>query len=50
MRSAFRLRAMLLPYTYSKAREAYDEGILTRSMRVGKFRGWQFSWFSQRID
>lgn len=27
MRSAFWLRATLLPYTYSKAREAYDEGI-----------------------
>lgn len=29
MRSAFWLRAELLPYTYSQAREAYDEGILT---------------------
>ena len=33
MRSAFRLRATLLPYTYSKAREAYDEGNLTRIMK-----------------
>ena len=33
MRSAFRLRATLLPYTYSKAREAYDEGNLTSAMR-----------------
>lgn len=27
MRSAVWLRATLLPYTYTKAREAYDEGI-----------------------
>ena len=34
MWSAFRLRATLLPYTYSKAREAYDEGNLISAYEV----------------